>query len=101
MPLRHMNSHTLCHTQHPFEREGKNSLSSPFADNDMLYNISISEDEEQDQHDLDIDIVPQDDPDPNPTLISNQNPKLVEKLIEACGNDVGDPDDRRKTRSRY
>ena len=40
--------------------EGKNSLSSPFADNDMLSKISVLEDEEQDQHDLDIEIVPQD-----------------------------------------
>ena len=44
--------------QHPFEREGKNFLSYPFADNNMLSTISFSEDEEQDQHDLDIDIVP-------------------------------------------
>ena len=43
-------------SQHPFEREGKIYLSYPFADNDMLSNISVSQDEEQDQHDLDIDI---------------------------------------------
>ena len=30
---------TPAQSQHPFEKEGKNSLSSPFADNDMLSNI--------------------------------------------------------------
>ena len=69
-------------SQEPFERGGINSLSSPFVDNDMLSNISVSEDEEQDQHDLDIDIVPQDYPDPNPSPILNQKPKWDEKLIE-------------------
>ena len=62
-------------SQQPFEREGNNSLSSPFADNDMLSKISVSEDEEQDQHDHDIDILPQYDLDPDPTPIQNQNPK--------------------------
>ena len=41
-------------SQHPFEREGKNSLSSPFVDNDMFSNISVSEEEEKHHHDLDI-----------------------------------------------
>ena len=84
-------------SQQPFEREGKNSLSSPFADNDMLSNISISEDEEQDQHNLGIEIVPQDDLDPTPIL--NQNPKWAEKLFEATWNDVGDRYDRIKMSS--
>ena len=55
---------TPVQSQQPFEREGKNSPSSPFADNDMLSKISISEDEEKDQHDLDIDFIPQYDLDP-------------------------------------
>ena len=67
----------------------------------MLSNISISKDEEQDKHDLDIDIVPQNDPYPSPSPILNQNPKWVEKLIKVAGNFVGDPDDRRRTRSQY
>ena len=58
-------------SQQPFEREGKNSLSSPFADNDILSKILVSEDEEQDQNDLDIEIIPQDDIDPDPALIPN------------------------------
>ena len=58
-------------SQQPFERGGINSLSSPFADNDMLSKISVSEVGEQDQHDIDIEIVPEDDPDPNPTPIPN------------------------------
>ena len=65
----------------------------------MLSNISVSEDEEQHQHDLDIEIVPQNDPVLDPSPISNQNPKWDERLIEVDGNDVGDPDDSRKTRS--
>ena len=90
----------LVQSQQPFEREGKNSLSSPFADYDILSKISILEDEEQDQHDHDIDIVPQYDLDPDPTLIPNQKPKWDENIIEAAGNHVGDPDDRRKMRSQ-
>ena len=62
---------TPAQSQHPLEREGINSLSSPFVDNDMLSNISVSEDEEQDQHDLDIEIVPQDDLDLDPAPIPN------------------------------
>ena len=58
-------------SQQPFEREGKNSLSSPFTDKDMLSKISVSKDEEQDQHYLDIEIVPQDYLDPYPTPIPN------------------------------
>ena len=65
----------------------------------MFSNISVSEDEEQSQNDLDIEIVPQDDPDPDLAPILNQNPKWDENLIEATGNDAGDPTDRIKMRS--
>ena len=58
-------------SQQPFKREGKNSLSSPFVDNDILSKILVSEDEEHDQHDLDIKIVLQDDLDPYPDPIPN------------------------------
>ena len=54
---------TPAQSQQPFERGGINSLSSPFADNDILSNISFSDDEEKDEHDLDINTIPQDDPD--------------------------------------
>ena len=67
----------------------------------MLSKISISEYGEQYQHDLDIDIVPQDDLDPDPAHIPNQNPEWVENLIEAVGNVVGDPNDRRIMRYQY
>ena len=65
----------------------------------MLSKISVSEHEEQDQHDIDIEIVPQDDLDPYPSNILNQNPKWDEKLIEAAGNGVWNPDGR--IRMRY
>ena len=67
----------------------------------MLSKISISEDEEQYHHDLDIKIVPQDDLDPDPAPIPNQKPKWAKNLIKAAGNDIGDPNDRRKKRSQY
>ena len=88
-------------SQQPFKREGKNSLSSPFADNDMLSNISVSKDEEKYLHDLDIEIVPQDYLDLDPTPIPNQKPKWAENIIEATGNIFGDPDDSKRMRSQY
>ena len=88
-------------SQHPFKREGKNSILCPFADNDMLFKISVSGDAEQYQHDLYIDIVPQDDLDPNPSRILNQKPKWAQNLIEATRNGVGNPYDRRRMRSWY
>ena len=63
----------------------------------MLYNILVSGYEEHDKHDLDIEIVPQDDLDPDPTPIPNQKPIRAEKLIEAVGNVVGNPEDKRRT----
>ena len=67
----------------------------------MLYKISFSEYEEQYQHDLDIEIVPQDYLGSNPAPIPNQKPKWPENLIEAAGNVVGDPDDRKRMRPQY
>ena len=40
---------SLVQSQNPFEREGKSSLSSPFADNDMLSKILVSEYEEYEE----------------------------------------------------
>ena len=65
-------------TQQPFERGGKNILSTPFV-NDVLSKVSDSKDEEQDHHDLDIEIDPGENLDPDPAPIPNQNPKWVEK----------------------
>ena len=67
----------------------------------MLSKISVSEDEEHDQHDLDIEIIPQDDLDLDPTPIPNKNPEWAQNLIEAVGNGVRNPNDRRKMRSQY
>ena len=86
--------------QLPFERGGKNIISTPFV-NGVLSKISDSEDEEQDQHDLDIEVVPHENLDPNLAPIPNQwpKPKWAQKLIEAAGNGPGNLDDRRRTRS--
>ena len=86
--------------QLPFERGGKNIISTTFA-NDVLSNVSDSEYEEQDQHDLDIEIEPQEYLDPDPTPIPNQKPKWSQNLIKAVGNISGDLNDRRRTRSQY
>ena len=67
----------------------------------MLPKISVSENDEQDCHDLDFEIIPQDDLDPDTTPILNQKPKWSQKIIEETGNGVGNPDDRRRTRSQY
>ena len=80
--------------------EGINTLSFPF-DNDVLSNVSYSEDEEHDQHELDVEFEPQDILDPYPSPIPNQRPKWAQNLIEAAGNVAEDPDDRRRTRSKY
>ena len=72
-----MHSHTFFHTQIQYnlsyhsKQKNIKSPSFPFADKDLLSNVSNSKDEEQDQHDLDIEIVPQDDLDPDPTPIPN------------------------------
>ena len=71
--------------QLPFERGGKNIISTTFA-NDVLSNVSDSEYEEQDQHDIEIEIEPQEDLDPNPTPFLNQNPKWAQNLIEVARN---------------
>ena len=67
----------------------------------MLSKISVSEDEEQQQHYIDNEIVPQDGPYLDLDPIPNQKPKWAENLIEAAGNDFGDPDDRTKMSSQY
>ena len=51
--------------------EGINTLSFPFAKDDVFSNVLDSKDEEQDHHDLDIKIEPQYDLDPYSTPIPN------------------------------
>ena len=58
-------------SQLPFKREGKNIISTPFA-NDVLSNVLYSKDEKKDQYDLEIEIEPQEDLDPNPTPIPSE-----------------------------
>ena len=85
----------------PKQKKGINSLSFPFEDDDIMTNVSNSKDESHDNHEHDIEIEYQEDPNPNAATIPNQRRKWAQKLIEAVGNIVGDPDDRRRTRSQY
>ena len=50
---------------------------------------------------FDVDDEPQEYPYLDPTLAPNQRPKWAQNLIEETRNSVGDPDDRRRTRSQY
>ena len=77
--------------------EGINSLSFPFEDDDITTNVSDSKYESHDRHEHDIES--QEDQDLDPTTIPNQRPKWAQNLIEAFEDIVGDPDDRRRTRS--
>ena len=86
-------------SQLPFEaEEGINSLSCRFED-DVMSNVSNSEDEEQYKNDFDIEIGTQENLDPYPKPIPNQKPKWAQNLIKSPRNVVGDPYDRRRTRS--
>ena len=83
-------------------QEGTTTLPLPFDDDDLLP-VSYSNEEDQDQHDLGILAGPHEILDPNPTSIPNQRPKprWAQKLIAAAGDGVGNPKDRRRTRSQY
>ena len=83
------------------EEEGIISHPFPFADDDVLTNVSDLEYEDDDEHNLDIENEPQVDPDPYPTHAPNKRPKWAQKLIEAVGNSDGDPYDIGRTRSQY
>ena len=48
-----------------------------------------------------LDVEYEDQAVPEPTLAPNPRPKWAEKLIEAAGNNVGDPSDQRRTRSQF
>ena len=63
----------------PFERGGKNILSTPFV-NDVLSNFLDLEDEAQDLHDLDIE-----DLDLDPASISSPRLKWARQLIKEAG----------------
>ena len=62
--------------------------------------ISDSDSEEESsQHDPYIELTPQRDLDPYPASTSFHHPKWTKQLIEATGDCVGDPYDKRRTRS--
>ena len=85
----------------PQQYEGIIFYSFPFADDDVLTNVLDLEYEDQYDHEHDIEIESQEDLDPYLTPIPNHMPKWAQNIIEANGNIVGDPDDRRRTRSQY
>ena len=84
------------------EKGGINTLPFPF-DDDILSHVSYSDEEEQDQHGLDIEVVPHENLDLDPTPIPNQwpKPKWAQNLIEAAKDSVGNPEDKRRTRSQF
>ena len=59
------------------------------------------EDEDQYDQDLDVENELQVDLDLDTILAPNKRPKWAQNLIEVAQNIVGDPDDRRRTRSQY
>ena len=68
----------------------------------MSYSLDSDEDE-QDQHDLDIEVVPPENLDPDLAPILNFWPrtKWAKNIIEAAGDGVGNPEDRRRTSCQY
>ena len=85
------------HDIQPSEGEGINTQLIPFA------NLSDSESKYEDQDDQDIDIENEFQADPNldMTPAPNPRPKWAQKVIEAVGNSVGDPSNRRRKRSKF
>ena len=68
-----------------------------------MLQVPDSDEEDHIQHDPVIETESQEILDPDPVPIPNQNPKPIwaQKFIDAVGNDAGDPEDRRRTRSHY
>ena len=66
-----------------------------------MLHVSDTDEEDQDQHDLGIETASHEILDIDPTTIPNQRPKprWAQKLIVAVGDGVGNPEDRRRTRS--
>ena len=92
------------HVHNPQQAKAEEGIIShpfPFADDDLLNNVSDSKYEDQDDHEHDIDIESQEYPNRDPNSIPNQRLKWAQNLIEAIGNVAGDPYDRRRTRSQY
>ena len=82
--------------------EGIKIPSLPIADSVSIPDISYSDSkEEPSQHDPEIELTPQRDLDPDPASTSFQQPKWAKQLIEAVVDGVGDPYDKRRTRSQY
>ena len=68
-----------------------------------MLDVLDSDEEDQGQHDLVIAAEPHEILDLDPTPIPNQRPKprWAQKLIDAVGDGVGNPEDIRRTRSQY
>ena len=83
-------------------QEGIKNITSIF-DDDYLLHVSDSDEEDQYQHDPVIEAEPHEILDLDPTPIPNQRPKprWAQKLIDATRDGVGNPKDRRATRSWY
>ena len=74
-----------------------------FDDDDDVLQVSDSDEEDHIQHDPVIETESQEILDPDPVPIPNQNPKPIwaQKLLDAVGSGVGNPEDRRRTMSQY
>ena len=83
------------------QEEGVIAQSIPFAYEDVSTDVSNSKSEYEDQEEQDLDIENEDQEDLDPTLAPNPRPKWAQKLIEAIGNNVGDPSSRRRTISQF
>ena len=92
----------MCDTPPSEEQEGITTLSLPFNDDDLLH-ASDSNEERKNQHDLGIEAEPRLILDPDTSTIPNQRPKPIwaQNLIVTVGDGVGNPGNRRSTRSHY
>ena len=68
-----------------------------------MLQVLDSDEEDHIQHDPVIETESQEILDPNIVPIPNQKPKPIwaPKLLDAVGSGVGDPENRRRTRSQY
>ena len=85
----------------PPAAQGGITISPPIFDDDDVLHVSYLVEEDHIQHDPVIEIESQESPDLDPVSIPNQKPKprWAQKLIDAAGNGIGDPEDRIITRS--
>ena len=92
----------IVQAQLPFESDkGIKTPLLPFADTNLLSNISNSDSKEEEyQYDFDIEFTPQRDLDLDPTSTSSYQLKWSQHLIEVAGDGAGDPDDKKRMRSQ-